>query len=262
MQDRLAGLLPALIDVARAAGRLTLHWWQPGRASVAQDKADGSPVTAADRAAEEVIAGRLARLTPEIPIVGEEAVAEGRTSPDIVAGAEWCWLVDPVDGTKEFIAGRDSFTVNLGLLHLGSPILGIVDRPALGETFWGLLGTGAFRRGATGPAARIRVRRPPPDGLTVVASRNHDDPTEVRRLLGDRPVAGIVHVGSSLKMCAIAAGEADFYPRLGPTSEWDTAAGHAIVLAAGGRFTALDGGPFGYGKPGLRNPGFLVSGAE
>lgn len=254
----LARLLPAFVNIARAAGGLTLRWWRPGEALPADAKADGSPVTEADRAAEVLIASALRRLTPSVPVIGEEAVAEGRAAPETVAEAAACWLVDPVDGTREFVAGRDSFTVNLGLLIDGVPTLGVIDRPAVGETYWALTGVGAFRRRGDAPAERLSVRPPPAEGLTVVASRSHDDPAAVKSLLADRSVAGFVQVGSSLKFCAVAAGEADFYPRLGPTSEWDTAAGHAIVAAAGGRVRTLTGEPLTYGKPGLINPGFVV----
>jgi len=227
-----------------------------------QTKPDESPVTAADHAAEQVILAHLAQGAPGIPVVAEEQVAAG----NIPASAATYFLVDPVDGTKEFIQKRGDFTVNIALVKDGVPQLGVVYAPAKSRLFAGdALKGEAFRTGQSPEDAQqaartpIRTRAPAAAGLTVVASRSHRSP-ETDEWLAKVKVAEIVSVGSSLKFCLIAAGEADLYPRLGPTMEWDTAAGHAVLSAAGGEVVNLDGSPFRYGKPGFRNPSFIATG--
>ena len=225
-------------------------------------KQDASPVTAADHAAEAIILARLAQIAPGIPIVAEEEVAAGRIPR--VAGE--FFLVDPLDGTKEFIARRGDFTVNIALIRDGMPVLGVVFAPANEKLYIGdVAAAKAFRAAqkpdpAHAPAREaIRVRQPPAQGLTAVASRSHSN-AETDAYLARNKIKDRVSVGSSLKFCLVAAGEADVYPRLGPTMEWDTAAGHAVLSAAGGSVTTLDGAPLRYGKPDFRNPSFIASG--
>lgn len=221
-------------------------------------KADSSPVTAADIAAEAVIEEGLARLAPDIPLVAEEAAAEGRV-PDISGGR--FWLVDPLDGTREFISRNGEFTVNIALIENGRPVLGVVHAPALGLTYTGAAGLGAtFRRTGEATSRRIVVRTAPSGGVTIVASRRHGDPEAIDRLLRGHPVADRKTAGSSLKFCLVASGDADIYPRFGRTMEWDTAAGQAILEAAGGRVTDAHGAELAYGKAGFENPPFIAWG--
>jgi len=259
-QDRtLDDLLPDLLEAAGAAGRMILSIYRSG--TTARIKSDSSPVTDADEAAETIILAALERLTPDIPIIAEERVAAGR----IPAVGPVFWLVDPLDGTKEFISGNGEFTVNIALVRNGEPILGIVLAPAIGRMFWGIRSKGAFERAwnetetASTVGRPLHVRCVPDVGLTVVASRSHRDP-ETEQLIAGLRVADFKAAGSSLKFCLVAGGEADYYPRTGRTMEWDTAAGHAVLAAAGGSVTRLDGTPFLYGKPDFSNPGFIACG--
>lgn len=248
-----AALLVALRPTAAAAAAATLKYYGDTTATA---KADGSPVTAADQAAEDIILPALRRLTPQIPVVSEEEAAQGLTPA--VTGERF-WLVDPLDGTKEFISGNGEFTVNIALIEHGAPVLGIVVAPALGQTYAGA-GPGTATLTDEAGTRPIRVRRPPAAGLTVVGSRSHGDAAAMEAFLAGRMVADFRAAGSSLKLCLIARGEADLYPRLGTTMEWDIAAGHAVLAAAGGRVTAVEGVPFTYGKAGYRNPHFVASG--
>jgi 3'(2'), 5'-bisphosphate nucleotidase len=219
-------------------------------------KADQSPVTAADLAAEAVIVAALRRLTPDIPVVAEEeANAHGlpERAPDRF------WLVDPLDGTKEFVARNGEFTVNIALIEGNAPVLGIVHLPALDETYRGH--SGIAERSVAGAAfERIQARPLPAEGATMTISRSHAADERVKAEALDEPVAGTIVAGSSLKFCRLAEGVADLYPRLGATMEWDTAAGHAILAASGGSVRTLDGAPLAYGKPGFRNPHFIARG--
>ena len=255
-----AELLEALLGVAHAAGRAA-HAVYEGEFAV-EYKADRSPVTEADRAAEAVILEHLARLAPAIPVVAEESVAAGRI-PEV---KEEFFLVDPLDGTKEFIHRRGEFTVNIALIRHGRPALGVVYSPVGAMLCAGDVAAGeAFRcRHATGEAAagareRLHVRPVPAEGVTAVVSRSHSTP-ETEAYLHRYTVRHRVSIGSSLKFCLVAAGEADLYPRLGPTMEWDTAAGHAVLAAAGGQVLVPGGGPLLYGKPQFRNPFFIAGG--
>jgi 3'(2'), 5'-bisphosphate nucleotidase len=223
-------------------------------------KTDASPVTDADHAAEAIILAGLGRLTPDIPVVAEEEVAAGRT-PEVGAGP--FWLVDPLDGTKEFIKRNGEFTVNIALIEDAMPTLGVVSAPAQGVLWRGAKGHGAERLLDGGPPSAIAVRRPPAQGLTVFASRSHAVFSQLDIWLRNNhiPVAERRQAGSSLKFCLIAAGEADIYPRFGPTMEWDTAAGQAVLEAAGGE--VIDDStrqPLRYGKPAHRNPWFVARG--
>lgn len=250
----LTALLAAIRPVAEEAGRATLAFY--GDHAGAREKADGSPVTLADEAAEAVILPALRALTPEIPVVSEEEAAQGLAPTSV--GARF-WLVDPLDGTKEFLSGNGEFTVNIALIEDGRPVLGVVVAPALGETYAGADGE-AFLTDSAGER-RIQCRRPPAEGETVVGSRSHGDAAAMEAFLKGRRVAAFRAAGSSLKLCLIARGEADLYPRLGTTMEWDIAAGHAVLAAAGGGVATLDGAPFTYGKPDFRNPHFVAFGA-
>ncbi len=245
-------LLDAITAAAREAGAVIMDIYRGDFA--VDEKADASPVTEADRRAEDVITARLRALTPDIPIVGEEAFAAG----DIPAVDRRFWLVDPLDGTKEFIKRRDEFTGNIALIENATPVLGVVHSPALGLLFAGAVGGGARLTTGDGAARPIATRALPPEGLAVVASRSHANDEALAAWLEGRGVASTVKAGSSLKFCRVAEGAADVYPRFGPTMEWDTAAGHAVLLAAGGQVTTIDGAPFTYGKPGFRNPHFVA----
>ena len=226
-----------------------------------RSKADGSPVTAADEAAEAVICDGLQRLAPALPIISEEQAS--REEPQAISRGSY-FLVDPLDGTREFIAGRDEYTINIALISDGMPILGIICAPAatFGGVWRGIVGRGAdwlsvTRR--TGGSTPIHTR-PQPDGETVVmVSRSHLD-LQTRRYVDGLPQPKLVQCGSSIKFCRIAEGSADLYPRLAPTRDWDVAAGHAILKAAGGGVTAPDGSPLRYGTPGLLIPAFIASG--
>ncbi len=237
-------LLDGVVAAALAAGEAILAIYA-GPADAAA-KADGSPVTLADEKAEAIITQHLAALAPGVPVVAEEAVAAGNT-PD--CGALF-FLVDPLDGTKEFLSRNGEFTVNIGLIRNGVPVLGVVYAPALGLLYAG---------GAGVPARRAEVAdhevtgwvdlkvRPAPARLTVIGSRSHGG-AETEAFVARLPVADFVAAGSSLKFCRLAEGAADLYPRLGRTMEWDIAAGHAVLAAAGGAVLTLDGVPLAYGK--------------
>ncbi len=225
-----------------------------------RDKNDDSPVTEADEKAEAVILAELARLTPDIPVISEEAAAAGR----IPAVASRFWLVDPLDGTREFIRRNGEFTVNIALIEQQRPVMGVVFAPALGRLgrlYAGIAGGGAFVEDENGRRT-IRCRPAPEEGMTVVASRSHGDAAALDAFFAERKirVASLVSAGSSLKLCLVAAGEADLYPRLGRTMEWDIAAGHAVLAAAGGGVETLSGEELRYAKPSLDNPHFVASG--
>ena len=218
-------------------------------------KEDRSPVTEADHAAEAIIVAGLRGAVPGIPVIAEEEMAAGRiTEPT----AEY-WLVDPLDGTREFAAGNDEFAVNIGLVRNGKSVLGVVAIPAAGELFGGIVGRGAWKRvGLTQTA--VSARLPPEEGLTVLASRYHGSSTRLDEFLRDKRVAKLMNFGSSVKFCRLAEGIADLYPRFGRTMEWDTCAPQAVLEAAGGTVRTMDGQEFRYGKPGWENPHFVCTG--
>jgi 3'(2'), 5'-bisphosphate nucleotidase len=248
-----ASLLALADDLARRAGEAILAVRARGFETFA--KADLSPVTEADHAAEAIIVAGLRAAMPGIPVIAEEEVASGHVAEPGPA----FWLVDPLDGTREFAAGSDEFTVNIGLIRDGRPVLGLVFVPAMGEVFGGIAGQGAWKRSAAGQVP-IRVRTPPPEGLTIMASRHHAKGPEMEKFLAGRSVAEITNIGSSLKFCRVAEGKVDLYPRFGRTMEWDTAAAHAVVEAAGGKVFGMDDSPLRYGKPGFENPFFICTG--
>ena len=246
-------LLNLAADLARHAGAVILAVRARGFETMRKD--DHSPVTEADHQAELLIAAGLRQATPDIQVIAEEESAAGRGHDQ---AAEY-WLVDPLDGTREFAAGHDEFTVNIGLVRNGVPVLGVVGVPAFGELFGGIVGRGAWKRTGLGEQA-ISARTPPAEGLTVLASRHHANDVRLRDYLADRTVARITNYGSALKIARIAEGVADLYPRFGRTMEWDTAGPQAVLEAAGGRLLALDGSPLAYGKPGWENPHFICCG--
>jgi 3'(2'), 5'-bisphosphate nucleotidase len=246
-------------DIARAAGRRILDVYERGFS--VEQKEDRSPLTEADRAAHELICEKLEQLTPGVPVLSEESA-----KVDYEKRAEWkrFWLVDPLDGTKEFINRNGEFTVNIALIEAGVPVLGVVYAPVLGVVYAGTADEGAFREEADGRRTPIRVTTPHQRPVRVVGSRSHAGDSlgaYLARLEEQLGSHQMVSMGSSLKLCLVAEGKADLYPRLGPTSEWDTAAAQAVVEAAGGQVTDLQLRPLRYNsKDSLLNPHFLVFG--
>ncbi|MCF2522372.1 3'(2'),5'-bisphosphate nucleotidase CysQ [Bradyrhizobium sp. G127] len=246
-RDAAAALMEPLTELVAQAGAAILAIDRSGMR--VDDKSDGSPVTAADMAADRIIADGLKRIAPRIPALSEE-----RTHLAARPYKNSFFLVDPLDGTKEFVAGRDEFTVNVALITHGKPLLGIIAAPALGLIWRGLVGRSTerlpmTRDGQTGPAHTIRTRAHPGPGQPWVAavSRSHGDPRS-EAFISARPGAVRRALGSAVKFGRIAEGEADIYPRLSPTSEWDVAAGHAVVTAAGGKITDGNGAPLCFGE--------------
>lgn len=250
--DRLG---PAVLALAREAGAAIMAIYATDFAKRKKD--DHSPVTDADEEAEAIILAGLQRLTPDLPVIAEEMAAAGKL-PDIGEGP--FWLVDPLDGTREFIARNGDFTVNIALIVAGRPRLGVVLAPAHGDIAWLGLPKGARRfEGGSSAGESIAARVAPPFGAIALVSRSHRE-KEVDAWLARQDRMQTASIGSSLKFCRIAEGAADFYPRFISISEWDTAAGQAVLEAAGGMVLTWDGAPLGYGKPGFRNPGFLAQG--
>ncbi len=242
-----------LAGIGAEAGKVVMRHYDAG--CERREKADRSPVTDADEEAEKLILAALGQAFAGVPVVAEEEAAAGR----IAQVGRRFFLVDPLDGTKEFLSGNGEFTVNIAEVVDGVPVRGVVYAPAKGRMFLGD-GTRAFEMQPDLSGARaITVRDVPADGLTAVGSRSHGD-EETMAFLKQFPVKAFVSAGSSLKFCLVAAGEADLYPRHGRTMEWDTAAGHAVLTAAGGSVRRWDGGPFTYGKPGFENPPFVARG--
>jgi len=249
--------LDALRTLAVAAGDEIMKHFEGDIAF--ESKADESPVTAADRDAESVILPGLTALAPELPIVSEEAYAAGK-SPEVVGRC--FWLVDPLDGTREFINRRGEFTVNIGLIEDGTPRLGVVYAPATGDLYAGAVPGVAWHWSAVTRAEQtIAARTVPATGAVGILSRSHrGDAARMDAFLREHNVTDSLSVGSSLKFCEVARGRADVYPRFGETCEWDTAAGHAVLLAAGGCVRLMDGTPLTYGKSRFLNPYFIASG--
>lgn len=246
-------LLNQLIDIVWEASDVVLRLYQNHfDYSV---KSDGSPLTQADLASHEIIVQKLQGLTPDIPIISEE-------NADF-EHMEWknprqFWLVDPLDGTKEFIHRNGEFTINVALIDEHQPVLGVVAAPALKTLYAGFKKGGAIKLDRAGNKKNIHVISPTNQGLYVVGSRSHGDQAAMEAYLVNKKVTQFIAIGSSLKFCKIAEGAAHLYPRLGRTMEWDTAAGHAILAAAGGRVERLDGRPLSYGKQGFENPHFVA----
>lgn len=239
----------------REASAIAMHHYRSfDKETGVMHKDDDSPLTKADLAVDAYIGEVLKTTFPDIPVVTEERAS----SHDLDVAKGLFFLVDPIDGTKEFINKRDEFTINIALLENGVPIAGVVCAPAVGRSFEGIVGSGAFEIDlATGKSMPVTVSVPDNTALRVVASRSHLS-RETQEFIDAHPVADMKSAGSSLKFCLLATGEADLYPRFGPTMEWDTAAGHAVLSAAGGFVRNLDGSPFRYAKKEFRNPWFIA----
>jgi 3'(2'), 5'-bisphosphate nucleotidase len=247
--------LAQLVDISRRAGLAIMEWYE-GDMGITH-KSDDSPLTKADLASHHVIADELQRLWPEIPVLSEE-------SADIPweTRKQWqqYWLVDPLDGTKEFISRNGEFTVNIALIREHKPVLGVVHVPVTDVSYFGAKGKGAWRQQAAKEAEAITIRQPAADPAVIVGSRSHANPELAEQLEALGPHE-LISMGSSLKFCRVAEGLADFYPRLGPTCEWDTGAAHAVVEAAGGQVVKIDGTPLDYNnKKEYLNPYFFVLG--
>jgi 3'(2'), 5'-bisphosphate nucleotidase len=247
--------------IAREAGDITLDYFETN--SEFESKHDGSPVTVADQAAEEFIYKSLKELLPDVPVIGEEAAAKNQL-PEL-KDAEYFWLVDPLDGTKEFISGGGDYTVNIGLIHNGAPVLGVVYAPVKGVLYAGHGPDTAMRWLAdTDNEKSIRVRRPPKEGITIIVGLRDVDERKLDKFMQDFKVEKVIRRGSSLKLCLIAEGKADLYPRLGSIYQWDTAAGEAVLRAAGGHMSDLNGTALHYGANGdsFKTPEFIASSFE
>jgi len=231
-----------------------MHFYEEG-AEVTW-KEDASPLTSADSASHDFLVESVRSLTPEVPIISEESeeAAEG-----LMDHAKLFWLVDPLDGTKEFLKGTNEFTVNVALMQSGLPVLGVVHAPALSLTYYGMRNFGSWRQDGDEPPIPISTRRADCSELVVVASKDHAGPL-VSAMLARLSNPQLQSIGSSLKFCLVAEGKADLYLRDLPTMEWDTAATQCIVEAAGGGVYSLDGEPLCYGKPGLKNPAIMTIG--
>ncbi len=250
-------LLDQLCAIAQSAGDAILEVYR--RDFDVEMKDDRSPLTEADRVAHNIISEQLARLSPALPVLSEEAAADEHR----LAWRRY-WLVDPLDGTKEFIKRNDEFTVNIALVDDHAPVLGVVLAPALGrEYFGGTAAGGAWRRDSRGAKRAIRVAAPGAEPLRVVGSRSHASAGLLEHYLEALGPHVLKPMGSSLKICLVAEGEADIYPRFGPTSEWDTAAAHAVLDGAGGVMMDVDGQPLRYNREeSLLNPHFLAVGSK
>ena len=244
-------LIDDLAEAAREAGEAILEVVRRG--FDVEAKQDSSPVTEADRAAELIILAALARAAPGVPVIAEEEVAAGR----IPAHDDTYFLVDPLDGTKEFVRGGHDYTVNIGLIERGTPKLGVVFAPATGRLHGGCVGAGAWLDEGQGRRS-IRTRERGAE-MTAVASKSHLNQATMDYLEAAAGKCSYVSIGSSLKFCILAEGRADIYPRAAPTSEWDTAAGHAVLLAAGGLVDGPDGDRLRYGKPAFLNRAFVAT---
>jgi 3'(2'), 5'-bisphosphate nucleotidase len=252
--------LEDVVNIATEAGRRILDVYE--RQFDVSRKDDGSPLTDADRAAHEIIVARLTALTPNIPVLSEESA-----KIEYSERADWqrFWLVDPLDGTREFVNRNGEFTVNIALIENSAPVLGVVYVPVTGVCYLALRGQGAWKEQGGCQRMPIHVRAYQGGHATVVASRSHRGDAVDKFLANLKAREGeydTTSLGSSLKLCRVAEGTADVYPRLGPTSEWDTAAAQCVVECAGGRVTDLDGQPLHYNKPNILNPWFMVTGAD
>ena len=251
-----AGLLPQVSAIARRAGAAILEVYACGD-SAARSKTDASPLTAADLRSHRLIVAALRELTPDVPVLSEEGAAIPYSER---AGWRRYWLVDPLDGTREFLARNGQFTVNIALIEAHLPVLGVVQVPVSDTTYLGVPGVGAWRQAGAAPPEPIHVQAQAADPVRVVGSRSHRGDS-LDAFLGRLGAFELKPIGSSLKFCLVAEGSADVYPRLGPTSEWDTAAAHAVAAAAGAAVVQLDGAPLRYNdKADLINPFFVVYG--
>jgi 3'(2'), 5'-bisphosphate nucleotidase len=249
-------LLPAVEALARQAGAAILELYQTGTPTIV--KSDGSPVTAADLASDAILSPGLAALTPDIPVVSEEGVEAGRVVD--ISGGNF-WLVDPLDGTKEFIGQTGEFTVLIGLIEDGKPTLGVMYAPVADEIYAAAGPGHAWHETKAGREA-VTVRPVPANGQLTVTSSYRRTNAQLEQFLGTLSIGERIRRRSAFKFGDVARGAADLYPGFGASYEWDTAAGHALVLAAGGSVTRVDGSPLEYGKPGFKNPDILVIGGR
>ncbi len=251
----LAQLLPSVVQLAERASAAILDVYHHPDFAVTY-KEDRSPLTLADAQSHQIISEGLQQLTPAIPVISEESAP-----PPFEERKNWesFWLVDPLDGTKEFVNRNGEFSVNIGLIHKSRPVLGVMLAPALHFVYSAFSGGGAFKKGPSGQTQKIRAADYRAGGLIVAASRSHDR-DKMDRLLAEWKPVKVLNVGSALKMGLVAEGSAHFYPRIGPTMEWDTAAAHCIVNESGGSVLQWDKKEFLYNKPDLTNPGFLCFG--
>lgn len=255
----------AVKRIAMEAGELILEYFDGVRDMQTTSKGDGSPVTLADREAEELIEAKLLELLPDIPVLGEESHANGRRVN--FSEYEYFWLVDPLDGTRAFVKGEEDFTVNIGLIHKSEPVLGVVYAPEKGELYSGFINNDGTPHASrffeeSRKEKELRTRKMPSQGLTVLTGGDFAAIEDREKLLGHLKVATAVRRSSSIKICMVANGKADIYPRLGPTGEWDTAAGHAILKAAGGDIRTLEGESLKYGRntnDAMLNPHFVAA---
>lgn len=243
--------LDPCVRIAAQAGELIMGYFSQGFDT--RQKDDKSPVTDADIAANTLITKALLELAPHIPVIAEEDEVPAET------GHELFWLVDPLDGTRSFVRGEPEFTVNIGLIHRHKPVLGVIYGPPQGLMYYAQVGRGAFRSLKDGAPTPISVRTPAADGLVVTRSKSHPSPA-TSAYMDTLTIKDVISGSSSMKFCMVAEGAADIYPRFGRTMEWDTAAGHAILQAAGGRVETLDGNELTYGKAGYENPHFIAFG--
>lgn len=271
MSSKLLSHRPALCNIIRRiaveAGELILEYYDGVRDMGSASKEDGSPVTVADQEAEHLIEKRLEESVPGVPMIGEEAFSDGRRVD--FNTHDYFWLVDPLDGTRAFVAGDGDFTVNIALIYKGNPVLGVIYTPDKGELYAGYINEDGTSRSyryfeESDTEKDMRTRSMPSKGLTVYASASPQSAEQIQAVLDQFKIAKVVRRSSSAKISAIANGKADIYPRFGPTCEWDTAAGHAILRAAGGEITNIYGEPLTYGgdDPKLRNPHFIAASGD
>ena len=253
--------------VAVEAGELILEYFDGIKDMGTSSKQDGSPVTLADQEAEKLIEERLYNILPDIPVIGEESHAAGKRID--LSNQDYFWLVDPLDGTRAFVRGEENFTVNIGLIHKSEPVLGVVYAPEKEELYAGFAeedgAAQAFRIfGDSDKEKLIKARKVPGKGMTVMSSGFYGDMSKQEQMLGGLKVEKVIRRASSIKICAIATGKADMYPRFGPTCEWDTAAGHAVLRASGGDIRNMDGAPlrYGVGRDDLINPDFVAASSD
>jgi 3'(2'), 5'-bisphosphate nucleotidase len=254
MMEQLTKLNTHLCELARQAGEEIMRFYQPGLAITW--KKDASPLTAADSASHDFLVESLQSLIPDAPVISEESA---ELNHEDIAAWRCFWLVDPLDGTKEFLKGTNEFTVNVALIEAGQLILGVVHAPALHLTYYGLRNSGSWRQNGNDHPRAISTRPADSERISVVASKDHAGPL-VETMLGRLSKPHLQSMGSSLKFCLVAEGKADLYLRDLPTMEWDTAAAQCVVEAAGGGVYSLDGKRLGYGKTGLRNPAIMTVG--
>ena len=256
-ENWLVRLLPRVVDLAKEAGQAILNIYAQADLAV-EFKQDNSPLTQADLKSHRVIVDGLSGVSPDWPVVSEESE---EVSFNRRGSWDRFWLVDPLDGTKEFLRHTGEFTVNIALVESETPVLGVVYAPVVDKLYFAARGAGAFKAHA-GLISRIEATRPAGAILRTVISRSHRSPVEsLGQFVQDGRECEFIAMGSSLKFCLIAEGAADLYLRTGPTMEWDTAAAHCILVEAGGAITDLDGNSMRYNKPVLLNPGFLARGA-